>query len=201
MITIVSGLPRSGTSLMMQMLEAGGLPPLTDRIRKSDEDNPRGYYEFERVKKIKDDSAWLDDCCGKAVKMVSMLLFDLPADREYRIIFMERDMSEILASQKAMLKRLGENDDGIGDEEGGDSNDGIADDKMAAMFEKHLSRVKTWLAGQGHIRVIYINHHETVTGPEIVAEKVNEFIGGRLDEARMTGVVDSKLYRQRAGRD
>ena len=106
-ITIVSGLPRSGTSMMMKMLEAGGLEAVTDEIRKADEDNPKGYYEFEKVKKIKEDSSWLEDVKGKVVKMVSMLLYDLPSDYSYKIIFMRREMNEILASQTKMLGRKG----------------------------------------------------------------------------------------------
>jgi hypothetical protein len=83
-VNIVSGLPRSGTSMMMKMLEAGGMEALTDNIRKADIDNPKGYYEFERVKQIKEDQAWLDDAKGRAVKMVSMLLLDLPEGYNYK---------------------------------------------------------------------------------------------------------------------
>src|SRR5262245_7195282 len=106
-IIIVSGLPRSGTSLMMQMLESGGVEIVTDNIRTADTDNPRGYYEFEKVKKIKQDASWLPQTRGKAFKMVSQLLYDLPASERYRIIFMERDLDEMLLSQDKMLKRLG----------------------------------------------------------------------------------------------
>ena len=97
-ITIVSGLPRSGTSLMMQMLEAGGMPVLTDGIRDADEDNPRGYYELEAVKRTKDDPAWLHGAPGKVVKMIYLLLYDLPTTYNYRIIFMRRPLSEVVAS-------------------------------------------------------------------------------------------------------
>src|SRR5205809_5271301 len=99
-IVVVSGLPRSGTSLMMQLLHAGGIPALTDHIRAPDTDNPRGYFEFERVKKVKEDAAWLPDARGKVVKMVSQLLYDLPATERYRVVFMERDLEEVLASQE-----------------------------------------------------------------------------------------------------
>ena len=104
-IIIVSGLPRSGTSLMMQMLASGGLKTVTDNVRTADTDNPRGYYELEKVKKIKDDASWLPETRGKAFKMVSQLLFDLPPNERYRIIFMERDLDEMLVSQEAMLQR------------------------------------------------------------------------------------------------
>src|SRR5437660_7651564 len=107
-IIIVSGLPRSGTSLMMQMLENGGVPVVTDNIRTADTDNPKGYYEFEQVKKIKQDASWLPGTRGKVFKMVSQLLYDLPAGELYRIIFMDRDIDEVLASQEKMLERLGQ---------------------------------------------------------------------------------------------
>src|SRR5438128_2110978 len=106
-IIVVSGLPRSGTSVMMQVLQAGGIEAITDRIRAADTDNPRGYFEFERVKKIKGDAEWLPQARGKAFKMVSLLLYDLPATESYRIIFMDRDMDEVLDSQEKMLRRLG----------------------------------------------------------------------------------------------
>src|SRR5947208_15012411 len=104
-ITIVTGLPRSGTSVMMQMLSAGGLPPLTDGLRQPDEDNPRGYFEFEPVKQIRRDTAWLQLAVGKAVKMVHLLLPELPLDQNhrYRVIMMRRDLSDVLASQNKML--------------------------------------------------------------------------------------------------
>ena len=107
MITVVSGLPRSGTSLMMQMLEAGGMETVTDGQRAPDADNPKGYYELERVKRLKEDHAWLAEAEGKALKVVSMLLYDLPADFRYRVLFMERDLDEILSSQRTMLARRG----------------------------------------------------------------------------------------------
>jgi len=129
-ITIVSGLPRSGTSMMMRMLEAGGMEIVMDG---PDEDNPRGYYEFEQVKKIKEDSSWLEDCKGKAVKMVSMLLYHLPEKYHYKIIFMQRDMQEMLTSQALMLKRLGKEDEGISDE------------VIAEKYEKHLKKIDIWL--------------------------------------------------------
>ena len=106
-LTIVSGLPRSGTSLMMKMLEAGGLPVLVDNVREADVDNPRGYYEFEPVKALKSDASWVAPALGKAVKMVYLLLMDLPSDQDYRVVFMRRNLDEVLASQKAMLDRMG----------------------------------------------------------------------------------------------
>src|SRR6266704_120595 len=129
-ITIVSGLPRSGTSLMMQMLSAGGMPILTDGVRAADEDNPRGYLEFEAVKRTKEDSTWVAGASGKAVKMVYLLLHDLPAGNEYSVILMRRDIREVIASQRAMLARLGK--------QGAD----VTDERMAAIFEEQMQAAR-----------------------------------------------------------
>lgn len=184
-IVVVSGLPRSGTSLMMKMLAAGGLPPLTDNIRSADEDNPKGYYEFERVKKLKEDRDWLPDAKGKAVKVISALLMQLPAGYEYRVIFMRRNMSEILASQRQMLIRRGE------------PADAISDADMAALFDKHLRQVESWLAAQPNMRALGVNYNDLVAAPLAGAERVNAFLGGWLDVAKMAGAVDPSLHRQR----
>ena len=125
-ITIVSGLPRSGTSMMMKMLEAGGMQVLTDHIRTADEDNPKGYYEFERVKQIEHDQAWLPDAQGKVVKMISALLKHLPSSYTYKVIFMRRNIDEILASQKQMLIRRGE------------PTDVVSDEKLTELFDRHI---------------------------------------------------------------
>ncbi len=186
MITIVSGLPRSGTSMMMKMIEAGGIEPLVDNIRKADEDNPKGYYEFERVKKIDTDASWLDEAEGRVVKMVSMLLKKLPADRRYKVVFMKRILDETLASQKVMLQRLGQPTDDVGDAE------------MRALFEKHLAEIQEWLARQENIDVLYVQYNEIMSDPVAGAAAVNRFLGGGLDENAMASVVDPTLYRNRA---
>jgi len=185
-IIIVSGLPRSGTSMMMRMLEAGGLELVTDGIRKADDDNPRGYYEYERVKKIEEDSSWVPDCRGKAVKMVSMLLYHLPKEFHYKVIFMRRKMPEVLASQRRMLEHRGEQGAKVGDEE------------MAKLFEKHLKQIGEWLAQQPNIEVLYVNYNDVVQDPKQHAPIVNEFLGGTLDTEKMVQVVERQLYRQRA---
>jgi len=187
-ITIVSGLPRSGTSMMMRMLEAGGMEIVMDGIRKPDEDNPRGYYEFEQVKKIKEDSSWLEDCKGKAVKMVSILLYHLPEKYHYKIIFMQRDMQEMLASQALMSKRLGKEDEGISDE------------VIAEKYEKHLKKIDIWLKIQPNIDLLYIQYNQAIQDPVTQAARVNHFLGGLLDESNMARVVDPSLYRQRKSR-
>jgi hypothetical protein len=185
-ITIVSGLPRSGTSLMMQILEAGGLPILKDDIREADTDNPKGYYEFERVKQVAQDQAWLQDARGKAVKMVSALLLDLPGRYTYRVIFMRRKMEEILASQKTMLKRSGKPTDATGD------------DKMAALFHKHLSRVEKWIGEQPNVQVLYVSYNELMANPTKEIKRINQFLGNELDAKKMASVIDRTLYRQRS---
>lgn len=185
-ITIVSGLPRSGTSMMMKMLEAGGIPPYTDHIRTPDDDNPKGYYEFERVKKLPEgDTAWLPDAEGKAVKVISALLEHLPEEYSYRVLFMQRKMEEILASQKQMLIRSGQPTDKVGDEQ------------LAEMYEKHLAKVNGWLAAQANFSVLYLDYNQMLVDPEKNAAQVNEFLGGVLETRDMARIVDANLYRQR----
>ncbi len=186
-IFIVSGLPRCGTSMMMQMLEAGGIPVITDHIRQADEDNPRGYFEFEKVKKIKEDSSWLDDCHGKVFKMVSALLYYLPNNKEYKIVFMKRKMDEMLASQNTMLRRQGLGDAAVGDEE------------IAKKLAKHLLKVKTWLAQQSNFNVIYINYNSVIENAPANAKTVALFLNIPIDIAKMVQVVESSLYRQKTG--
>lgn len=185
-VTVVSGLPRSGTSMMMKMLEAGGLPVLTDQIRTADADNPKGYYEFERVKKLRQDKAWLPEAVGKVVKVISFLLPELPEDQTYRIVFMQRALPEVLASQRQMLVRRGE-----------DPNK-TEDAQMRVLYEKHLKQVQAWLGEQPNVAVLYVDHREAVEQPRRVAEQVSAFLGGGLDVQAMGAVVDPSLHRQRA---
>jgi hypothetical protein len=184
-ITIVSGLPRSGTSMMMRMLEVGGLPPLVDGIREADDDNPLGYYEFERVKKVKEDQSWLEDARGKVVKMVSTLLVDLPRSYTYRVVFMRRRIEEILASQRRMLLRnakpWSEADDA----------------RMTGLYQAHLVRIEAWIARQRHLSALYVSYNELLVSPREHADRVNVFLGGTLDAAHMVSVIDQSLYRQK----
>lgn len=184
-VIIVSGLPRSGTSMMMKMLEAGGIPVLIDNIRKADDDNPRGYYEFERVKQIKTDTAWLEEARGKAVKMVSALLKHLPGGYSYRVIFMRRNMEEILASQQRMLERQGK------------PTDDVSNERLAKLYEQHLKEMETWIAEQSNIDVLYISYNDMLQDPVGKAKEVNRFLDDALSVDRVVGVVDKTLYRQR----
>jgi hypothetical protein len=184
-ITIVSGLPRSGTSLLMQMLHCGGMPVVTDTIRAADVDNPRGYFELEKVKKIRDDASWLPGARGKAFKLVSQLLYDLPADERYRIVFMERDLDEMLASQAKMLTRLG--------------REPAPRDEMQRSYALHLERLKAWLSRQAWIQVLYASYNDLVREPREQSRRVNAFLDDTLDAAAMAAAVDASLYRNRTG--
>jgi hypothetical protein len=184
-ITIVSGLPRSGTSMMMGMLEAGGMAVLTDHVRTADEDNPKGYYEFERVKQIEEDQAWLPDARGKAVKMIAALLKHLPPDYRYNVVFMERRIEEVLASQRLMLIRRGE------------PTDTISDERLAQLFARHLQQVKDWLAAQPNVEVLYVGYRQVLADPLGQTRRINAFLGGILDSDAMAAVVDPALHRQR----
>ncbi len=187
LIVIVSGLPRSGTSMMMKMLEAGGLPLLTDHQRRPDEDNPKGYYEFERVKQLpRGDIGWLKEAQGKAVKVISALLQHLPPTYRYKIIFMERDLQEVLASQRKMLIHRGEDPDKVDDEE------------LKRLFAKHLQQVRQWLAQQPHMEVLYVSYNALLEDPDPYIRRINAFLGGNLNEQAMREVVDPSLYRNRA---
>jgi hypothetical protein len=182
-IIIVSGLPRSGTSLMMQMLDKGGLEVVTDNIRSADTDNPRGYYEFEPVKKTKHDASWLPGARGKAVKMVSQLLYDLPPTESYRIIFMERDLDEVLISQEKMLVRLGRTP--------------APRPQMKQAYLVHLHRLGEWLPCQQNMAVLPINYNSLIDRPHEQAMRVRQFLGDGLDVETIVRAIDPALYRNR----
>jgi hypothetical protein len=185
-ITVVSGLPRSGTSLMMQMLQAGGLPALTDGVRSADESNPRGYFEFEPVKRLRADRSWLDQARGRAVKIIHLLLRELPLDgsQAYRVIFMQRPIEEVLASQHAMLQR-----------DGRPSGDPAV---LRQAFENQLVGVDSWMSGHPEIAAIRMPYHRVVSDPKAVAEELRSFLALDLDVAAMASAVDPTLHRQRS---
>ena len=185
-LTIVSGLPRSGTSMMMRMLDAGGIPALTDNVRRADEDNPRGYYEYEPVKQTKQDPSWLDTAGGRVVKMVYRLLYDLPPGRRYRIVFMKRNLNEVVASQDVMLSRRGR--------EGG----GLSKEKLIGLFEQQLAEFDQWVRQQPHFEVLYVSYNDVLTDPGPAVQALNTFLGGRLNTSAMLKTVEPQLYRQRA---
>ncbi|MBY0276772.1 sulfotransferase [Candidatus Binatia bacterium] len=185
-IVIVSGLPRSGTSMMMKMLDAAGIPIMTDAVRTADVDNPKGYFEFERVKDLEKDPdrSWVREARGKALKVISWLLKDLPDDNAYRIVFMRRDIDEVLASQNKMLEHRGEDDT---------TDDAI----MAEAYRNHLASVRIMARKKPNWSIVEIRYDEAIRDPAAVARRVNEFLGGRYDVQRMVEAVDEKLYRNR----
>ena len=185
-VTVVSGLPRSGTSLAMQMIHAGGIPALTDGQRTSDDSNPRGYFELERVKQLKQDKSWLDDAAGKVVKVIHLLLAELPDDRPYRVVFMQRDLREVVQSQATMLARSGR--------AGGQ----LAPERLIAVYEQQLKTVEQWLAARPNFSVLRVPYAQLVSDPAGVVPAVNAFLGGSLDEARMRAAVDPGLHRNKA---
>jgi hypothetical protein len=185
-IIVVSGLPRSGTSMMMKMLEEGGVQILTDAVRGADNDNPNGYYEFELVKKLPHgQNQWLADVNHKAVKIISALLEYLPASYRYEIIFMEREPREILASQQKMLANRNEKSE-------------ISDAEMQEQFQKHLAAIKYWLARQPNMDVMYVDYNKMISNPENYCQAITDFIAIPVDVSKMLAVPNERLYRNRA---
>jgi LPS sulfotransferase NodH len=186
-VTVVSGAPRSGTSLMMRMLEAGGIPALTDGQRPPDAHNPHGYFEYSPVKRLAEDASWIEAARGHAVKIIYRLLTYLPPHMSYRIIFMERDLEEVFASQRDMLRAQG---DAAASQEGA---------HLIPAFAAELRVVKDWLARQPNMPVLSVPYAEVVRDPVTWAHDVARFLGGGLDEAAMAAAVDASLYRHRGG--
>jgi hypothetical protein len=191
-VIVVSGLPRSGTSMMMKMLEAGGLPVMIDGLRAPDPDNPEGYYELERVKELdKGDSAWIEAARGQGIKVISALLEFLPhtlasGPVDYRVLFIHRQIDEVLRSQQKMLARRGE----AGAE--------VSDAEMAELFAKHLVKVKQWLHDQPNFALLEVDYNAMLHTPQPYIRSINEFLGGQLDEQAMAAIVNPDLYRNRA---
>ena len=183
-ITIVSGLPRSGTSMMMRMLEQGGLPALTDGFRQADEDNPLGYYEFEAVKRLDKDASWLASALNKAVKIIYIFLYNLSPAYRYKVIFMNRNLDEVVASQKTMLRRRCE-------------GDRLSDEQLITSFHDQLLRLDAWIRKQPNFSVLYINYDEAVGDPE-TSRNIAQFLGLALDTEEMARSVDPSLHRNRS---
>ena len=184
LITVVSGLPRSGTSMLMQMLEAAGYPCLTDGVRQADADNPRGYFEYEKVKRLRRDCSWLPEAKGKAVKIIVQLIPFLPFQFNYRVIFIERDISEVLASQREMLQRQGK------------SGGNLSDVQLHPIFERQVREVKRVLA-QRNIPTLDVAYSDALQRPTKIAEKIQAFLGENLDVDTMAAAITPDLYRQR----
>jgi len=185
-VIIVSGLPRSGTSMMMKMLAEGGLPVVTDSLRQADKDNPNGYFEIEQSKRLKDGKKkWVYAASGKAVKVVSYFLEYLPDGLTYDVIFMERKIAEVLDSQKKMLHHRNE-------------HSSISDDEMTIQLQQHLKAVRYWVARKPNMRVIYIDYSEMVKAPQPLCTSLVEFLEISLNVRAMQTVPTRSLYRNRS---
>ncbi|RLS92156.1 MAG: sulfotransferase family protein [Planctomycetota bacterium] len=183
--TIVSGLPRSGTSMAMQMIVAGGIAPLTDAARTADDDNPRGYYELDRVKQLASDKSWLDEARGKVVKVIHMLVAQLPDDRAYRVVFLDRDLREVVQSQSTMLARNAK----IGAT--------IPADRLMSIYDAQLKQVHTWLSARSNFGVLVVKHADLMSDGATQARRMNAFLGGDLNEAAMANAIDPSLHRNK----
>jgi predicted AlkP superfamily phosphohydrolase/phosphomutase/tetratricopeptide (TPR) repeat protein len=185
-ITVVSGLPRSGTSLLMQMLEAGGMEIFTDKEREADDNNPKGYYEHSAVKNIAKNKRFLTGATDKAVKVIANLLPNIPPNFRYRIVFLERDLNEVLASQRKMLNRMGKR-----------TKDDVYPTGLMNQFAQVLENVKEWASRHPNVEIIYIEHRDAIDNPFVTAMRINEFLSYELLPERMAGMVDAELYRER----
>ena len=171
--------------MMMKMLAEGGLPILTDEVRRADNDNPNGYFELELVRQLKQGSfEWLKEADGKVVKVISALLENLPQKYSYKIIFMERELKEVLASQKKMLDHRGEAPK-------------ASDAEIERQVQSHLSALKPWLVRQPNIEVLYVNYNALLSKPETMCNRIEEFLELPLNRSRMLSVPTEKLYRNR----
>ncbi len=185
-VTIVSGLPRSGTSMMMQMLEKGGLEAFTDKERAADENNPRGYYEHEAVKNLQRNNEFVKQAVNKSLKVIANLLMSLPLRFRYKIIFMERDLNEIWASQQKMLQRMGKN-----------TREDIYPTVVIEQNQRTLEKVKQWASRHANVEIMYVQHREVIENPFEQALRINEFLGYTLLPELMVQAVDDKLYREK----
>ncbi len=186
-IIIVSGLPRSGTSLMMQVLRAGGVPLLTDEHRPPDVSNPRGYFEYEKVKWLTAENTWMGEARGKALKVIAQLVPFLPRGFPYQVLLMRRDMQEVLKSQSTMMQTLGKS---------AASNS----QSLAPIFERHLAAVREFIQQQPLATMETVDYHQLISTPEPAIDQVIQFLNRPgLDRQAMIGAIDAKLYRSRIG--
>ncbi|MGB3541360.1 MAG: hypothetical protein WBA11_00420 [Rubrivirga sp.] len=181
-LVIVTGLPRSGTSMVMQMLEAADVAPFTDDERTADPDNPRGYLEAERVKRLAYDSSWLGQADGHALKVVAPLLPHLPTGPHYRAVLIERDLEEVLRSQAAMLDRHGET--------------AAAHDALRSAYARYLEAAHAWL--DRHADAITLHHRDVIANPLEAARSLHAHLDLEGDPSRTAAVIDASLHRQRA---
>jgi hypothetical protein len=185
-VVVVSGLPRSGTSMLMNMLQQGGLEVFADEQRTADEDNPLGYFELDRVKRLESDQdkAWLRKARGKAIKVVSHLLRALPLDNRYRVLLATRDLREVLSSQNRMLDRL-------------KAANPVEDEKAFRLYERHLKNVRSLASVRSNFEMMEVPYAEVIEDVGLWSSRIATFIGREMNQARMAEVVDARLYRNR----
>ena len=184
-VVIVSGVPRSGTSLLMNLLEAGGVSPLTDGVRSADEDNPRGYYEYEPVKQMAEERSWVPGARGRSLKVITRLLRFLPSQERYLVLFMRRHLEEILDSQEVMLRRRGIEEEGV------------SRSQMMVAFDREIEETLGWVEVQPNMKMLEVNYNHLMEDAATELERIQEFLGRELDQAAMLQRVDPELYRQR----
>jgi hypothetical protein len=185
-IAVVSGLPRSGTSLVMQMLAAGGIAPLCDGVRAPDADNPRGYFEYAPAKATRRDASWVAGAGGRAVKLAHALVAALPAGPEYRILLLRRNLAEVLASQRAWLARRGL------------ASGGLPDARLAAVFRAQLEELEAGVAARARASLLRVEFAQLIGHPLRAARELRAFLGLPLDCPAMAAAVEPALQRQRA---
>jgi len=183
MLYIVSGLPRSGTSMVMKMLAAGGIDIVTDYLRKPDVDNPAGYFEYEPVKNMADDAAFIQNMNEKAIKVVSYLLPYLPGNKKYKVIFMLRPIEEVLLSQEKMLKQRGEH------------FSVQAQTSLYKKFQNHLYDIRLWLARRSGFDSLFVKYPDVVNAPIIYSKRIAGFLNVQCDVEAMAAAVSPELYR------
>jgi hypothetical protein len=185
-IVVVSGLPRSGTSMMMKMLDGGGLSAVTDGLRTADSDNPKGYFEVERIKDLEKetDKAYIAESRGKALKVISFLLKDLPPENFYQVVFMRRDLDEVIKSQDKMIENR-------------KADDPTEAETLKEAYRNHIVSVRRMVRAAPNFELLEVNYREAIGNARAVAEQVNAFVGGRLDVQKMVEAVDPALYRNR----
>jgi hypothetical protein len=183
-IYVASGLPRSGTSMAMRMLAAGGLPVLADERRAADSDNPRGYFELEAVKGTAIDASWVSAAPGRVVKVISQLLPHLPPDHDYRIVFLRRPLDQIVRSQRVMLERIA-----------GPVTE--SDEEARRLLAEHLVDIDTWLATARHVRWLGVSYERVLAEPHAQAARIAQFLERDLDLEAMVASIEPGLRRQR----
>jgi hypothetical protein len=186
-VTVVSGLPRSGTSLMMKMLAAGGLTILTDESRAPDADNPGGYCEFAPVRYTARDASWVTMARGRVVKVIYGLLSHLPPDEEYRVVLLQRDLEEVVDSQQAMLERSA------------DEGAALSRDELIAGYRRQLDQLERWMIEQPNFIFTTVSYNDLLNDPLPQLAGVTNLLGRPLDTQAMSNAIIPALYRQRAG--